>query len=189
MNADHEFQRIRLSTAFTFTVVRSDQRFQILPRNDTVQSLNNAFKSCQGMIRSKVSRNLVLLAPPSCGEVSANKSANEGALIFIITLFSSVLIISHHPPFCRGSLDFHISLPGDCRLLPGKIVLPISRNTYLLKILEMWSKKIVCLVEIKAVSLPVWFDFVLVTGMNVVQRSQLKQSIDRMSSRMAARSA
>ena len=51
-------------------------------------------------MRSKVSRNFVLLAPPSCGEVSANKSANVGALIFIVTLFGSVLIIVYHPPFC-----------------------------------------------------------------------------------------
>ena len=64
MNADHEFQRIRLRASFAFAIVRFDQRFQILPRND-----------------AKVSRNFVLLAPPSCGEVSANKSANEGALI------------------------------------------------------------------------------------------------------------
>lgn len=39
MNADHEFQRIRLSASFAFAIVRSDQRFQILPRNDAVQSL------------------------------------------------------------------------------------------------------------------------------------------------------
>ena len=55
-------------------------------------------------MRSKVSRNFVLLAPPSCGEVSANKSANEGALIFIITLFGSVLIIAYHPPFVQRFL-------------------------------------------------------------------------------------
>lgn len=52
-------------------------------------------------MRSKVSRNFVLLAPPSCGEVSANKSANVGALIFIVTLFGSVLIIAYHPPFVQ----------------------------------------------------------------------------------------
>ena len=52
-------------------------------------------------MRSKVSRNFVLLAPPSCGEVSANKSANVGALIFIVTLFCSVLIIAYHPPFVQ----------------------------------------------------------------------------------------
>ena len=56
------------------------------------------------MMRSKVSRNFVLLAPPSCGEVSANKSANVGALIFIITLFGSVLIIVYHPPFVQRFL-------------------------------------------------------------------------------------
>ena len=67
--------------------------------------LTHGIRTCQGMIRSKVSRNLVLLAPPSCGEVSANKSANEGALIFIITLFRSVLIISHHPPFVQRFLS------------------------------------------------------------------------------------
>lgn len=61
MNADHKFRRIRLRAAFAFTVVRSDQRFQILPRIDKV----------------KISRNFVLLAPPSRGEVSANKSADE----------------------------------------------------------------------------------------------------------------
>lgn len=49
------------------------------------------------MIRSKVSRNFVLLAPPSCGEVSANKSANEGALILIETLFYAALIILDTP--------------------------------------------------------------------------------------------
>ena len=53
------------------------------------------------MMRSKVSRNFVLLAPPSCGEVSANKSANVGALIFIVILFGSVLIIAYHPPFVQ----------------------------------------------------------------------------------------
>ena len=53
------------------------------------------------MMRSKVSRNFVLLAPPSCGEVSANKSANVGALILIVTLFGSVLIIAYHPPFVQ----------------------------------------------------------------------------------------
>ena len=36
MNADHEFQRIRLSAAFAFTVIRAYQRFQVLPRNDAV---------------------------------------------------------------------------------------------------------------------------------------------------------
>ncbi|WP_419017902.1 hypothetical protein, partial [Parasutterella sp.] len=36
-----------------------------------------------------------------CGEVSANKSANVGALIFIVTLFGSVLIIAYHPPFVQ----------------------------------------------------------------------------------------
>lgn len=56
------------------------------------------------MMRSKVSRNFVLLAPPSCGEVSANKSANVGALIFIVTLFGSVLIIAYHPPFVQSFL-------------------------------------------------------------------------------------
>ncbi|MFQ7007486.1 MAG: ATP-binding protein [Parasutterella sp.] len=55
-------------------------------------------------MRSKVSRNFVLLAPPSCGEVSANKSANVGALIFIVTLFGSVLIIAYHPPFVQRFL-------------------------------------------------------------------------------------
>ena len=57
-------------------------------------------------MRSKVSRNFVLLAPPSCGEVSANKSANVGALIFIVTLFGSVLIIAYHPPFVQRFLSF-----------------------------------------------------------------------------------
>ncbi|WP_418842960.1 hypothetical protein, partial [Parasutterella sp.] len=47
----------------------------------------------------------VLLAPPSCGEVSANKSANVGALIFIVTLFGSVLIIAYHPPFVQRFPD------------------------------------------------------------------------------------
>lgn len=56
-------------------------------------------------MRSKVSRNFVLLAPPSCGEVSANKSANVGALIFIVTLFGSVLIIAYHPPFVQRFLS------------------------------------------------------------------------------------
>ena len=56
------------------------------------------------MMRSKVSRNFVLLVPPSCGEVSANKSANVGALIFIVTLFGSVLIIAYHPPFVQRFL-------------------------------------------------------------------------------------
>ena len=56
------------------------------------------------MMRSKVSRNFVLLAPPGCGEVSANKSANVGALIFIVTLFGSVLIIAYHPPFVQRFL-------------------------------------------------------------------------------------
>ena len=55
-------------------------------------------------MRSKVSRNFVLLAPPGCGEVSANKSANEGALIFIVTLFGSVLIILYHPPIVQRYL-------------------------------------------------------------------------------------
>ena len=55
-------------------------------------------------MRSKVSRNFVLLAPPSCGEVSANKSANAGALIFIVTLFGSVLIIEYHPSFVQRFL-------------------------------------------------------------------------------------
>ena len=59
------------------------------------------------MMRSKVSRNFVLLAPPSCGEVSANKSANVGALIFIVTLFCSVLIMAYHPPFVQRFLEFH----------------------------------------------------------------------------------
>lgn len=58
------------------------------------------------MMRSKVSRNFVLLAPPSCGEVSANKSANVGALIFIVTLFGSVLIIAYHPPFVQRFLKY-----------------------------------------------------------------------------------
>ena len=53
------------------------------------------------MMLSKVSRNFVLLAPPGCGEVSANKSANVGALIFIVTLFGSVLVIAYHPPFVQ----------------------------------------------------------------------------------------
>uniref|UniRef100_UPI003AF075AE hypothetical protein n=6 Tax=Parasutterella sp. TaxID=2049037 RepID=UPI003AF075AE len=48
----------------------------------------------------------VLLAPPGCGEVSANKSANVGALIFIVTLFGSVLIIAYHPPFVQRFLNF-----------------------------------------------------------------------------------
>ena len=89
MNTDHEFQRIRLHAAFAFTVVRSEERSQILPRNDTVQSF----------------KELVLLAPTSYGEFSANKSANEGVLIFIITLFCSVLIILHYPPFAQRFLD------------------------------------------------------------------------------------
>ena len=55
-------------------------------------------------MRSKVSRDFVLLAPPSCGAVSANKSANVGALIFIVTLFGSVLIIAYHPPFVQRFL-------------------------------------------------------------------------------------
>lgn len=56
-------------------------------------------------MRSKVSGNFVLLAPTSCGEVSANKSANEEALIFIVTLFSSVLLIVYHPPFVQMFLS------------------------------------------------------------------------------------
>ena len=56
-------------------------------------------------MRSKVSRNFVLLAPPSCGEVSANKSANVGALIFIVILFGSVLTIAYHPPFVQRFLN------------------------------------------------------------------------------------
>ena len=56
------------------------------------------------MIRSKVSRNFVLLAPPSCGEVSANKSANEGALIFLITLLCSVPIKVYHLSFVQRFL-------------------------------------------------------------------------------------
>ena len=56
-------------------------------------------------MRSKVSRNFVLLAPPGCGEVSANKSANVGALIFIVTLFGSVLIIAYHPSFVQRFPD------------------------------------------------------------------------------------
>ena len=56
-------------------------------------------------MRSKVSRNFVLLAPPSCGEISANKSANVGALIFIVTLFGSVLIMAYHPPFVQRFLN------------------------------------------------------------------------------------
>ena len=56
------------------------------------------------MMRSKVSRNFVLLAPPGYGEVSANKSANVGALIFIVRLFGSVLIIAYHPPFVQRFL-------------------------------------------------------------------------------------
>ena len=62
------------------------------------------------MMRSKVSRNFVLLAPPSCGEVSANKSANVGALIFIVTLFGSVLIIAYHPPFVQRFLNFQFGV-------------------------------------------------------------------------------
>jgi len=61
------------------------------------------------MMRSKVSRNFVLLAPPGCGEVSANKSANVGALIFIVTLFGSVLIIAYHPPFVQRFLKSSLS--------------------------------------------------------------------------------
>ena len=64
-------------------------------------------------MRSKVSRNFVLLAPPSCGEVSANKSANVGALIFIVILFGSVLIIAYHPPFVQRFLKYASMLDVD----------------------------------------------------------------------------
>ena len=47
-------------------------------------------------------------SPPSCGEVSANKSANVGALIFIVTLFGSVLIIAYHPSFVQRFLNTYI---------------------------------------------------------------------------------
>src|SRR5699024_4713464 len=88
------------------------------------------------MIRSKVSRNLVLLAPPSCGEVSANKSANEGALIFIITLFGSVLIISHHPPFVQRFLKkpewlkIKISPNRQTKKGEGILLVPTPQTTF-----------------------------------------------------------
>ena len=85
------------------------------------------------MMRSKVSRNFVLLAPPSCGEVSANKSANVGALIFIVTLFGSVLIIAYHPPFVQRFLKYRIKNHKGWKFLyeenqakPGKYVLRIN---------------------------------------------------------------
>lgn len=39
MDADHDFQWVRLSAAFAFAVVRSDQCFQLLPRDEAIQSL------------------------------------------------------------------------------------------------------------------------------------------------------
>ncbi len=69
-------------------------------------------------MRSKVSRNFVLLAPPSCGEVSANKSANVGALIFIVTLFGSVLIIAYHPPFVQRFLKNQNLFRGSENVVP-----------------------------------------------------------------------
>ena len=69
-------------------------------------------------MRSKVSRNFVLLAPPSCGEVSANKSANVGALIFIVTLFVSVLIIAYHPPFVQRFLNANLEAPCGAKVKP-----------------------------------------------------------------------
>lgn len=51
MNADHELQRIRLSASFAFAIVGSDQRFQILPRNDAVQSLKELRSSGTAQLR------------------------------------------------------------------------------------------------------------------------------------------
>ncbi|WP_418574997.1 hypothetical protein, partial [Parasutterella sp.] len=63
----------------------------------------------------------VLLAPPSCGEVSANKSANVGALIFIVTLFDSVLIIAYHPPFVQRFLNSHWFATGYAQPIFGNV--------------------------------------------------------------------
>ena len=41
---------------------------------------------------------------PAAVRFLQNKSANEGALIFIVTLFGSVLIIAYHPPFVQRFL-------------------------------------------------------------------------------------
>ena len=49
------------------------------------------------MQRNKVSRNFILLTYTSSREFAANKSANEGALILIETLFDAALIILNTP--------------------------------------------------------------------------------------------
>ena len=59
---------------------------------------------------SKVSRNFVLLAPLSCGEASSNKSANEGALILIETLFYATLIILDTPFLYKDFLLIRLNL-------------------------------------------------------------------------------
>ena len=55
---------------------------------------DTAFKICKGI---KDSRNFILLTNTSSREVAANKSANEGALILIETLFYAALIILNIP--------------------------------------------------------------------------------------------
>ena len=51
VNTDHELQRIRLSASFAFTIVRYDQRFQILSRNDSLQSLKELRSSGTPQLR------------------------------------------------------------------------------------------------------------------------------------------
>ena len=55
---------------------------------------DTAFKLCIGI---KLSGNFILLTNTSSREVAANKSANEGALILIETLFYAALIILNIP--------------------------------------------------------------------------------------------
>ena len=67
---------------------------------------DTAFKLCKGI---KVSRNFILLTNTSSREVAANKSANEGVLILIETVFYAALIILNTPFLYKDFLRIRLS--------------------------------------------------------------------------------
>ena len=76
-------------------------------RSSDLVKFDTAFKLCKGI---KLSRNFILLTNTSSREVAANKSANEGALILIETLFYATLIILDTPFLYKDFLLIRLNL-------------------------------------------------------------------------------